>query len=160
MHMPILPSLRLRKSKTPGKLKTASAALLELEPATSLPATRSLPEEELLPTGPLPKRTALERLPLVVEIVRIVSVVEPCPELRIAEDLVRFVDGCHFLFRLLFADTLTRGFVRVELLGHAPVGFLDGAVVGIVGYAEDFVVVFCFGALEEGVGFLEERLDL
>ena len=46
------------------------------------------------------------------------------------------------------------------LFRHLAVSALDGALVGVAGNAEDGVVVFCFGALEEGVRFLEERLDL
>lgn len=48
----------------------------------------------------------------------------------------------------------------MELLRHTPVGFLDCAVIGVGRDSEDFVIVFCFGALEEGVGFLKEGLDL
>ena len=47
----------------------------------------------------------------------------------------------------------------MESLRHRAVRSLDGAIVGVGGDGEDFVVVFCFGSFEHGLGFLEEGLD-
>ena len=46
------------------------------------------------------------------------------------------------------------------LLGSCAVGFLYRSIVSVIGYAEYFVVVFRFRAFKQGVGFLEEFLDL
>ena len=46
------------------------------------------------------------------------------------------------------------------LFRHGPVGPFDGAIIGIGGNAQDFVVVLCLAALEQGVGLLEERLHI
>lgn len=90
----------------------------------------------------------------------ILAPVKPLLQLRVAQDFVSFVDSGHFLLGVLLADALADGFVRVVLFRHLAVGALDGALVRVAGHAEDGIVVFCFGAFEEVVRFLEERLDL
>lgn len=134
--------------------------MLKLELAPTSTPTRPAFEKELLATGPVTERTALERLALLLVAVRIVASVKASAEFRVVEHLVRFVDGGHFLLGVFLADALGRSLVRVVLLGELAVGALDGAVVGVAADAEDFVVVFLLGAGEEGVGFLEEGLDL
>ena len=46
------------------------------------------------------------------------------------------------------------------LLGGCAVGFFNRSIISVVWHAEYFVVVFCFRAFKESVGFLEEVLDL
>lgn len=46
------------------------------------------------------------------------------------------------------------------LLGSCAVCFLDRSIISVVGYAKYFVVVLCFRAFKESVGFLEKILDL
>ena len=45
------------------------------------------------------------------------------------------------------------------LLGGCAVRFLDSSIISVVGHAEYFVVILCFRAFKEGVGFLKELLD-
>lgn len=100
----------------------------------------------------------MERLPLLFRIIRIVAPVEPRSQFRIAKDFIRFIDVCHLLGRLLFAHPQGACLVRVVLFGHGSISFFNGAVVGVRGDAQDFVVVFGLAAFEQGVSFLEERL--
>lgn len=141
-------------------MKPATAALLELELAPTPTPTRPVAEKELLATGPVAERTALEGLALLLVAIRIVSSIESRAQLRVVEHLVRLVDGGHFLLGVFLADALGRGLVRVMLLGELAVCALDGTVVGVAADAQDFVVVFLFGPGEKGVRFLEEGLDL
>lgn len=100
--------------------------------ATTSWESTALLEEELLPAL---LEAVLERMAMTaLGIVRIVSVVEACAKLGIAEDLVRFVNGSHLLLR--------SAFVRVGLSGFSPVGFLDRTVVGFAGDTKNLVVVF------------------
>ena len=46
------------------------------------------------------------------------------------------------------------------LFGSCAVRFLDRSIISVVGHAEYFVVILCFRAFEESVGFLEKFLDL
>lgn len=134
---------------------TSPSSKLELRPSTAAAL-----EEEMLPPGPLSKRAPLERAPLMLVTVRVLASIKPLLQLRVAQYLVGLVDGGHLLLRVLLADALPDGLVRVVLFRHLAVGALDGAVVGVAGHAEDGVVIFCFGAFKEAVRFLEERRDL
>lgn len=46
------------------------------------------------------------------------------------------------------------------LLCGCTVRFLDRSIISVIGHAEYFVVVLCFRAFEESVGFLKKLLDL
>ena len=140
------------------ELKPSTTTLLELETAAREPA--SLLKEELLPTGPLPEGTALEGLALLILAIRIIASVEAGSQLRIAEHLVRLVDLGHFLLGLLLGHALRGGLVGMELPCQGSVCALDGAIVGVVGDAEDFVVVLCLGAFQADVSLLREELDV
>lgn len=48
----------------------------------------------------------------------------------------------------------------MEFPGQRPVTPFNGAVVGIISHAENFVVVFRLRALQSDMGFLVEELDL
>ena len=128
---------------------TRKPTLLKLKPA--------LLEHKLLPA----KRTALERMALLLLIViGIIAPIKALLEVRIGKDLVRLVDIGHFLLRILGGHVDCRGLVRVVHFAHFAVRALDFALVGVAGEAEDFVVVLCLGAFEEGLGFGEEFVDL
>ena len=45
------------------------------------------------------------------------------------------------------------------LLGSCAVSFLDRSIISVIGHTEYFVVVLCFRAFKEGVGFLKELLQ-
>ena len=140
---------------------TREPTLLELKPTPGKPSspTPTLMKEKLLP--PTSKRTPLERAALLLlRIIRIIAVIESLLQFRIRQHLIRLIDSRHFLLRLLGGQVVSRGFVGVELLGEFAVGLFDVAVFGVAGYAEDFVVVFLLGALEQGMRFLELLLDL
>ena len=129
-------SLKSRELKPSWK----SSLVLELEAST--PSAPALPEEELLSTGPLPERTSMERLTLLLLAIGIIPPIEPRPQFRVAQNLIRFVDPRHLLLRLLLWHM--RVLIRMVLLRQRSVCALDRAVVGVRGNAEDFVVVFCF----------------
>ena len=134
--------------------------MLELEASSGKPPARTTPEVELLPTSAMSKRTTLEGRPLMFLAVRIIPVVKPRPQLGITQDLVSLVDGRHFLLCRLLGRPLRVRLVWMVFLRHASVGGFDLALCGVAGHAEDFVVVFGFGAFEEHLGFLEEGVDL
>jgi len=129
-------------------------AKLELE-LLATPATTTLVEH---------KRMALaaERVPLVLLLlvrVGVVAAVEAGAQLRVAQHLVRLVDGRHFLLGLLLSEPLLGRLVRVVELGQLAVGGLDLALVGVVGHTDDLVVVFCLATLKGDLGLLHERVD-
>ena len=144
------------KAEPARKLEPASTSL-ELEASTASTSS-TLPEEELLTPRSLSKRTAVERLPLLFRVIWIIAPVKPRSQLGIDEHFIRLVDLCHLLRRLLFGYTQGACLVRVVFLGHCSIGFFDCAVVRVGRDAEDFVVVFCLAAFEQGVRLLEERL--
>lgn len=102
----------------------------------------------------------MERLTLLFLTIRVVPAIKPRPQFWITQYLIRLVNPRHFFLRFLFRDSLLGGFVRMVLFRHIPIGALDGTVIGVGRNFKDFVVIFRFGAFEEGVGFLEEGLDL
>lgn len=107
----------------------------------------------------LAERVAVEGVPLLLLRVGVVAAVETRPELGVAEDLVRLVDGGHLLLRLLFGEAALVGLVRVVQLGQLAVGRLDLPLVGVARHAQHLVVVLGLAALELNAGLLEQLLD-
>jgi len=135
------------------------------EPPTKLelevlrPATRpALLEHERPPTAERVPAPLLERVLLLVR-VGVVAPVEPRPQLRVGEHLVRLVDGLHLPLGLLLGQPLLGGLVRVVHLRQLPVGGLDLALISVARHAQDLVVVLCLGALERHLGFPKEGVD-
>ena len=132
----------------------------------SRPAPAKL-EVELLPAAALMEHegvaVAAEGVPAVLLLllvrVGVVAAVEARAQLRVAEHLVRLVDGRHLLLGLLLGEALLGRLVRVVQLGQLAVRRLDLALVRVVRHAEDLVVVLCLAALEGDLCFLKERVD-
>lgn len=91
--------------------------------------------------------------------VGVVTAVETCAQLGIAEDLVCLVNLRHLLLGCLLGETLLGGLVGMMLLGELAVGGLDLAFIGIVGYPEDLVIILVLAALQGNLGFLHEGVD-
>ena len=117
------------KAEPTGKLEPASTSL-EFEASTAS-TTSTLPEKELLAPRPLSKRTSVEGLPLLFRIIWIVAPVKPRSQFRVDEHLIRLVDLCHLLRRLLFGYTQRACLVRVVFFGHCSIGLFDHAVVRV-----------------------------
>lgn len=143
----------------PREIEPTTLLELETSPRETTTATL-LPEEELLTARPLPERTSVERLLLLLLTIRIIAPVKPRSQFRIAQHFVSLVDLGHLLLRLILQHAPSLCFIRVELSRQRPVGALDGTVVGVVGYAKNLVVILRLGTLEADVGFLVEELDL
>jgi hypothetical protein len=140
------------------KLETTRETTLEFE--MMLPASRSTtPKEDRLATRPMPKRTALEGILLLLLIVGIIASIKPRFQLWITQHLVSLIDCSHFLLRILFLDALVDGLVRVKLAHHFAIGRLDLTFIGVTRETKNFVVVFGFGAFEEGLGVLQHGLE-
>lgn len=91
--------------------------------------------------------------------VGVVAAVEPRPQLRVAQHLVRLVDARHLLLRLVLAQALLRRLVRVVQLGQLAVGRLDLPLVGVVRDPEHLVVVLGLAALEGYLRLLHQGAD-
>lgn len=102
----------------------------------------------------------MEWLPLLLVAVRIITPVEPGPQLRITEHLVRLVDVGHLFLRFLLWYSLSGRLVGVVLLRHLSVRAFDLQLVGVRGDVENFVVVFRLGSLQLDLCFLEKVGDL
>jgi hypothetical protein len=124
--------------------------------STTSIAASALPEEELLTASSLPKWTPVEGLSLLFGVVGVIASIKSRAQLWITKDFVRLIDARHFLRRFFLRYALRRRLIRMIFLSRSAISFLYSTVVGIVCYTEDFVVVFRFRALEEGLGFLEK----
>lgn len=67
-------------------------------------------------TTPLAKRTSMERIALPLLRVRIITSIKASPQLRIAQNLVRLVNGSHLLFGFFLGITLLMRLIRMVLL--------------------------------------------
>lgn len=114
-------------------------------------AAREPLEHELL-SATAKRITLVVVLPLIR--VGIITAIEARPQLGVAKDLICFVDASHLLLGLLLGDALLDGLVGVELLRGLAVGGLDLALVGVVGYGEDLVVVLALAALQGDLGLV------
>src|SRR6202034_269256 len=70
---------------------------------------------------PSSKVASLERIALSLLTIGVITSIEPCPQFRITQDFIGFIDGSHLLFSILFTNTKPDRLVRMMFSRHLPV---------------------------------------
>lgn len=90
----------------------------------------------------------------------VVTSIESCTELCVAEHFVRLVNGCHFLFGFVLVNSTVNRFVRVVLFRGFSIRRLNLLLISIVGNAENLIVILSLATFERNLSLVQDGVNL